>query len=55
MTMDDKAFEELLENARLAAAWLRGEDTASRITFVGEYEPREIRPELADRVPPAEA
>jgi hypothetical protein len=34
--MDDKAFQELLENARLAAAWLKGEDTAARITFVGE-------------------
>jgi putative transcriptional regulator len=44
--MDDKAFEELLENARLAAEWLKGKDTASRIIFVDEPDPREIRARL---------
>jgi hypothetical protein len=37
--MDDKAFQELLENARLAAEWLKGKDTASRVTFVSEPDP----------------
>lgn len=41
--MDDKAFQELLQNAREAAAWLKGEDTPGRVTFVGEPDPREIR------------
>jgi putative transcriptional regulator len=44
--MDDKAFAELLDNARLAAAWLKGKDTAARVTFVGEPDPREIRAKL---------
>jgi putative transcriptional regulator len=44
--MDDKEFAELLENTRLAAAWLKGQDTASRVTFVGEPDPRQIRARL---------
>jgi hypothetical protein len=52
--MDDKAFQELLENTRLAAAWLRGEDTASRITCVGEPDPRETRPGTRNEIPRAE-
>ena len=51
--MDDTAFQELLENARLAAAWLKGEDTAARITYVGEPDPREIQPSPGE-MPPAE-
>ncbi|MBW3573151.1 MAG: hypothetical protein KY467_18800 [Gemmatimonadetes bacterium] len=44
--MDDNAFQELLENTRLAADWLKGKDTAARVTFVGEPDPREIRAKL---------
>ncbi|HYR12296.1 MAG TPA: helix-turn-helix domain-containing protein [Longimicrobium sp.] len=44
--MDDKAFAELLENARQAAAWLKGEEVPGRVTFVGEPDPREIRARL---------
>ena len=44
--MDDETFEELLDNTRLAAAWLRGEDTVARVTFAGEPDPREIRAKL---------
>jgi hypothetical protein len=45
--MDDKAFQELLENTRLAAEWLKGNDTASRITLVGEPYPRDTRPDAS--------
>lgn len=44
--MDDKAFAELLDNARQAATWLKGEDPPGRVTFVGEPDPREIRGRL---------
>jgi putative transcriptional regulator len=46
--MDDKTFNELLEAAREAAAYLRGEIEIepSRIHFVGEPDPREIRAKL---------
>ncbi len=41
--MEVQVFSELLENAREAAAWLKGGDTPGRVTFVGEPDPREIR------------
>jgi putative transcriptional regulator len=45
--MDDELFQEILENARQAGAWLRGEDVEpSRVVFVGEPDPREIRAKL---------
>jgi putative transcriptional regulator len=45
--MRDDLFQELLENAREAAAWLRGEHVEGlRITFVGEPDPREVRAKL---------
>lgn len=44
--MNDELFQELLDNTRQAAAWLRGEDTAAQVTFVGEPDPREIRARL---------
>jgi hypothetical protein len=47
--MDDQAFQELLENARLAAAWLKGENTATRITSVGEPDPRKIPVQASHR------
>lgn len=45
--MRDDLFQELLENARLAGAWLRGEDVEpSRVIFVGQPNPRETRAKL---------
>jgi putative transcriptional regulator len=42
--MRDELFQELLENAKQAGAWLRGEDVEpSRIIFVGQPDPRAIR------------
>jgi putative transcriptional regulator len=45
--MRDELFQELLENARLAGAWLRGEDVEpSRVIFVDEPDPRATRNKL---------
>jgi putative transcriptional regulator len=45
--MRDDLFQELLENAKLASAWLRGEDVEpSRVIFVGEPDPRATRTKL---------
>lgn len=45
--MRDDLFQELLENARLAGAWLRGEDVEpSRVIFVGQPDPRVTRSKL---------
>jgi putative transcriptional regulator len=44
--MEVQVFNELLENAREAAAWLKGENMPGRVTFVGEPDPREIRAKL---------
>ena len=45
--MREDLFQELLENARDAAAWLRGEIVEGlRVTFVGEPDPREVRARL---------
>lgn len=45
--MRDDLFQELLENARWAAAYLRGEDVEpGRVTFFGEPDPREVRARL---------
>lgn len=42
--MREEAFEELLANARLAGAWLRGEHVEGiHVTFVGEPDPRKVR------------
>ncbi|HEX6042536.1 helix-turn-helix domain-containing protein [Longimicrobium sp.] len=45
--MRDDLFQELLQNAREAGAWLRGEHVEEiRVTFVGEPDPREVRARL---------
>jgi DNA-binding transcriptional regulator YiaG len=45
--MRDDQFHELLQSVREAGAWLRGEDVEpSRVTFVGEPDPRQVRAEL---------
>ena len=45
--MRDDLFQELLENAKLASAWLRGEDVEpSRVIFVGQPDPRATRGKL---------
>jgi putative transcriptional regulator len=45
--MRDDQFQELLQAAEEAAAWLRGEDIEpARVTFVGEPDPREVRARL---------
>jgi DNA-binding transcriptional regulator YiaG len=45
--MREDQFQELLQAAEEAAAWLRGEDVEpARITFVGEPDPREVRARL---------
>ncbi|HST61417.1 MAG TPA: helix-turn-helix domain-containing protein [Longimicrobium sp.] len=45
--MRDELFQELLGNAEAAGAWLRNEDIEpSRVTFVGEPDPRQVRAKL---------
>lgn len=44
--MKDDLFNELVESVREAGAYLRGEGTPSRVTFVGEPDPRAIRERL---------
>ena len=45
--MKDELYRELLENAKQAGAWLRGEEVEpSRVVFVDEPDPREIRARL---------
>ena len=45
--MRDELFQELLENATLAGAWLRGEDVEpSRVISAGEPDPRATRAKL---------
>jgi putative transcriptional regulator len=45
--MRDDLYQELLENARLAGAWLRGEDVKpSRVIFVDQPDPRATRAKL---------
>lgn len=45
--MRDDLFQELLENAKLASAWLRGADVEpSRVIFVGQPDPRVTRGKL---------
>jgi putative transcriptional regulator len=45
--MRDDLFQELLENAKLASAWLRGEDVEpSRVIFVDQPDPRATRTKL---------
>lgn len=45
--MRDHLFQELLENATLAGAWLRGEDVEpSRVIFMGQPDPRATRNKL---------
>lgn len=45
--MREDLFRELLENATLAGAWLRGEDVEpSRVLFAGQPDPRTTRDKL---------
>jgi len=41
--MKDELFDELVGSIREAGAYLRGEETPARVTFVGEPHPRVIR------------
>lgn len=41
--MRDELFNELVEGLKEAGAYLRGEVAPSRVTFVGEPDPRAIR------------
>ena len=41
--MDEKRFEELLDSVDEMKAHQRGQETNTRVSFVGEPDPREIR------------
>jgi putative transcriptional regulator len=42
----DELFEELVEGVQEMGAYLRGETTTARVTFIGEPDPRAIRTKL---------
>ena len=44
--MKDELFSELVESVKEAGAYLRGEETPARVTFVDEPDPRAIREQL---------
>ena len=44
--MKKELFDELVESIKEAGAYLRGEEEASRVTFIGEPDPRAVRGEL---------